>query len=477
MAAPTATRKQIEKRVRTLRERLEAALRKQQDDLCDVILEELETLEPDNVRWPHRRGDVLRKQASRQQEAVHCYSRAVALYATSGFLPRAIAMAKVVLELDPQRVDVLEGVDPRAARLLHRRLRPEGVQVADVASPTTHKAVEEAAAELVPDRDAPPDEVRFSAPPPARRTLEIELTEEELVEPEHGQGARHEPVHVMDADAVPEPPPDEGAAESAREAERQACLPLLPLLAEAPREALQRLTREAELLRVAPGQIVVRRGDPADALFGIVEGSVRVTIPGLADDEQPRLSAGEIFGEACLLGNEPRRADVRAHAALTALRIPKQTLTELVRLHPGLGDVLFELLTRRLLANLLRTSPLFAELSPLERRAVAGEFELRRARAGIELVVVGKQSDALFITLTGHVELAGPATETRMEGPGLMFGHASMLEGSPSTLGVRTLDTLLVLRLPRQAFARVAMQYPAMLMRLADLEAVARVGQ
>jgi CRP-like cAMP-binding protein len=52
-----------------------------------------------------------------------------------------------------------------------------------------------------------------------------------------------------------------------------------------------------------------------------------------------------------------------------------------------------------------------------------------------------------------------------------------MLEGSPCEIGVRTLDTLLVLRLPRQAFSRVAMQYPAILMRLAELAPAARVGQ
>jgi CRP-like cAMP-binding protein len=141
------------------------------------------------------------------------------------------------------------------------------------------------------------------------------------------------------------------------------------------------------------------------------------------------------------------------------------------------GDVLFEMLTRRLLANLLRTSRVFAELGVQERREIAGEFELRRARAGTPLVVAGKQSDALYITLTGHVEVSKSGEQPQIAGAGLLFGHASMLEGSPCTLGVCTLDTLLVLRLPRQAFARVAMQYPAMLMRLAELEPVAHVGQ
>jgi CRP-like cAMP-binding protein len=450
-----ATRKEAEKRIRVLRDRLEKA-QGRNDPLCDVILEELETLEPDNARWPHRRGDLLRKM-TRSKDAVHCYERAVAIYVSSGFLPRAIAMAKVLVEVDPSRSAILEQVDPRAARELHRRVRPEGVRVADVAEPAA--VLSDSAIVLESDDSAPANEVRFSAPPPSRRTLELDITDIELDEPP-AQASASEPDPVVRS-----------------EAERQACLPLLPLLAEAPPDALQRLVRESELVRVEHGEIVVRLGDPADALFGIVEGAVRVCVPGLPPEERPRLDAGDIFGEACLLGTEPRRADVVAEGALTALRIPKQTLTELVRAHRGVGDVLFEMLTRRLLANLLRTSRVFAELGVKERREIAGEFELRRARAGTQLVVAGKQSDALYITLTGHVEVARAGEPAQIAGAGLMFGHGSMLEGSPCALGVCTLDTLLVLRLPRQAFARVAMQYPAMLMHLAQLEPVAHVGQ
>jgi CRP-like cAMP-binding protein len=449
------TRKEAEKRIRVLRDRLEKAQGQRNDPLCDVILEELETLEPDNARWPHRRADLLRKM-SRVKDAVHCYERAVSIYMSSGFLPRAIAMAKVLVELDPSRATVLEQVDPSAARALHRRVRPEGVRVADVAQQSAVLA--DAAVVLDPDESAPPNEVRFSAPPPSRRTLELDITDIELDEPLPAGASELDPIVRS-------------------EAERQACLPLLPLLAEAPPDALRRLVRESELVRVEDGAVVVRLGDPADALFGIVEGAVRVCVPGLPPEERPRLDAGDIFGEACLLGTEPRRADVVAEGALTALRIPKQTLTELVRAHRGVGDVLFEMLTRRLLANLLRTSRVFAELGVQERREIAGEFELRRARAGTPLVVAGKQSDALYITLTGHVEVVKAGEQAQIAGAGLMFGHASMLEGSPCTLGVCTLDTLLVLRLPRQAFARVAMQYPAMLMRLAELEPVAHVGQ
>jgi len=453
-----ASKRETEKRVRTLRERLETAQAQRNAELCDVILEEIETLEPESPRWPHRRGDLLR-QTGRNAEAVQCYERAVILYAHGGFLPRAIAMAKVVAEIDPSRLGLLERIDPSAARELHRRLRPVGVRVAELEPAAS---VTDAAAPLDPVPDAAPGEVRFSAAPQRPRTLEIELTEVELGE------------------RVPAPPPVPQLAlddDSRREAERQACLPLLPLFAEAPTDALLQLARESELVTLPDGALVVRRGDPADALYGIVEGSVRVIVPGMAEEMYPRLTAGDMFGEACMLGNEPRRADVRAEGELTALRVPRQTLNALVRLHRGLADVLFEMLTRRLLANLLHTSRLFAELTPSERREVAAEFELRRARLGTELLVSGKQSDALYITLTGQVEIRGPGVGPRVEGAGMMVGHASILEGSPCDLGVRTLDTLLVLRLPRQAFSRLAMQYPAILMRLAELEPAARVSE
>jgi CRP-like cAMP-binding protein len=454
VAKLSPTKRENEKRVRTLKERLDKATAQRKTDLAEVILEELEELEPDNDRWPHLRGDALRK-LGRARDAIDCYERAAQLFADAGFLPRAIAMAKVVLELDPNRFDVLERIDPSAARELHRKLRPEGVRVAEIEKP---RKVDAAAEPLDPAPEAAaPGEVRFSNAPPSRRTLEIDITEIELAE-------REQPSLI---------PPDD----SRREAERQACLPLLPLFAEAPPAALLQLARESELVQLADGAFAVRRGDPADALFGIVEGAVHVIVPGLEPDAYPRLGAGDIFGEASLLGGEPRRADVRAEGALTALRIPKHTLTQLVQLHPGLGDVLFEMLTRRLLANLLHTSRVFAELGPVERREVAAEFELRRARAGTQLLVPGKRADALYITLTGQVEVQTPGAPARVEGAGMMFGHASMLEGGACEAGVRTLDTLLVLRLPRQAFSRVAMQYPAILMRLSELEQVARVGQ
>lgn len=481
-----------ERRVKDLRDKLERELARDGLKKAVPVLLQLEELDANNARWPHKRGDVLRRLGQRG-EAIAAYERAAALYAEAGFLPRSIAMAKVVAELSPKRTDVLDSIDAGAARALHRRVRPTGVHAGEL--PTSRRVQEQAlplgapapapttaataatAAIPGPARVPAPTPVpsTSAAPPPVpserrrlRRlardrpttTIDIDLSELEL---------------TLEGQALA-PTADEHAGPNA---EREACLPLLPLFAEAPKEARLQLARESELVRLGDGEIVIRAGDPADALFGIVEGAVRVHVPGLAPEARPRLGAGEVFGEACLLSAAPRRADVVAEGELLALRIPKLTLNYLVRVHEGLADVLFELLTRRLITNLLRTAGLFAELSPAERVELAEAFELRRAQGGATLLARGTAADAILITLTGHVEIVGdPASEPpRIEGAGVMFGHATLLATSPSGIGVRARETLLALRLPREAFTRFAMQYPAMLMRVSELPAVARVDQ
>lgn len=504
------SKREAEKRAKALRDKLEPVLQRNDLKQADTLLAELEQLDPEGQRWPHKRGDVLRR-LNRTGEAIKCYERAAQLYSEQGFLPRAIAMAKLIAEIDPKRIELLARIDPTAARELHRRVRPEGVHAGDrtstrrmqeqaiqlepiaaAAKPTEAsarqaKAMPKAAvAAATPAHEpapaaAPPapvataGETATATPAPvssrlARRlrrranstTIDIDLSDVEL-------SPESMPITLHDSDLTQAADPD---------AEREACLPLLPLFAEAPKEALAQLARESELVRRGHGEIVIRRGDPADALFAIVEGAVRVHVAGLAPDAFPRLAAGDMFGEACLLSSEPRRADVVVEGELLALRIPKATLSYLARVHEGLADVLFELMTRRLVANLMHTSGLFAELGPSERQEVAAELELRRAPGGTDLLMLGGSADALLITITGHVEVTDKdSTEPRIEGAGVMFGHATLLDRRPSGIGVRARETLLALRLPREAFARVAMQHPAMLMRVSEMDELARVSQ
>lgn len=444
-----------DKALRALRESLDRATRKGRLKEAVAASLELERLEPRSPRWPHKRGDLLRKLGSRP-EAVQAYALAAELYMDQGFLPRAIAMAKVILEVDPERTEVLQRLDPSAARALHREARPQAVHVD---GELVRHSLQESVA-LVGEAF------------PATEVTELELSDVELAD------AAPEPA-ATDTGAAPDAatPSEPIEHELRAEAHRLASLPLFPLFTEIPREAMLVLARESRLRTLAEGDTLLRAGDPADALFGIVAGQLEVRVPGASPAAPIRLGEGEVLGESCLLGDEPRRADVVATGPSLVLEIPKSTLNYLVRVHPGLGEILLELLTRRLLGNLLRTARPFRGLDGPTRKRIAALFSVRRARGGTELLRLHEAADALYITLTGHVEVSrAPGQPVELRGAGTMFGQQSLLGGAGSEVGVRTRENQLVLMLPSASFAQLAMEHFQVLSEIAELDAVAGIG-
>src|SRR5690606_7008881 len=125
-----------------------------------------------------------------------------------------------------------------------------------------------------------------------------------------------------------------------------------------------------------------------------------VRVPG-AELEPVPLGEGEILGETCLFPGVTRRADVVAKSALTVLSIGSEALRAIVAEHEKVGDVLYELLSKRLLANLLKTSELFSAFDPSTRSELAKLFELRRAAPGTLLFERDKRSDGMYVPLLG----------------------------------------------------------------------------
>ena len=104
-----------------LSQALEAGQMEQALDLYELI----EKQKPDEPRWSHRKGDLLRRMG-RQADAVRAYERAVELYAARGFQARAVATAKLMLAIDPNRGEVLEQVEPEAVQRFQQQRRDSG---------------------------------------------------------------------------------------------------------------------------------------------------------------------------------------------------------------------------------------------------------------------------------------------------------------------------------------------------------------
>jgi hypothetical protein len=94
----------------------------------------------------------------------------------------------------------------------------------------------------------------------------------------------------------------------------------LPMFGPLPLVTVEQLAAELERRDYAPGQVVIREGDPGDVFHIIVTGTTEVSSDGA---RRPDLGPGEGFGEIALLRHVPRTATVTAAEALRTVTLSR----------------------------------------------------------------------------------------------------------------------------------------------------------
>lgn len=106
-------------------------------------------------------------------------------------------------------------------------------------------------------------------------------------------------------------------------------------------EGRERLARIAQEVSYTAGEIVIHEGDPGDAFYAILSGSVTVAADDFGSEKHlAQLEPGAVFGEIGALTREPRTATVTARTAMTALRFEMVAVFAVLKDYP---DVLAEL--------------------------------------------------------------------------------------------------------------------------------------
>jgi CRP-like cAMP-binding protein len=506
--------KQIEK----LREAWEKAVSR--DRLKDALaaLDGLELLDPKEAKWPQRKGDTLRR-LGKTKEAEESFVRAVRCYQAQGFLARAAALAKAVVDLNPERADLLRELDPAPAKKIRDEVAPPKASPLNpsVPGPPRLPSALPAAPPAPARAAAPAPAARMPAPAPkpipreeplefpkANKGIDVVFPptrEEEDREPSSIAGVRADRISVVAAamglekakDAAPdevrfenvpevyafdvdlseledEPPPDSapdlevhGYDEETPTAIRLALMSAATLFVDVPKEAMSEMVAAAHLVDLPNGAALYRRGEPADGLYVVVEGKIDLIVPGTK--KKLVVAEGSVFGEDSLLEGALRIATTRVNGRVLALKIPKIALDAIVLRHVMLGDVLFDVLVRRLITMALQTSTLFAAFDVKTRKELARLFEVRRAAAGTVVKQRGKRSDGLYLALAGELDVDDGSKITL----GTMFGHSSLLSDAPEPRTVTVRKESVLLRLPAARFLSFAARVPAALTHLAEL--------
>lgn len=119
----------------------------------------------------------------------------------------------------------------------------------------------------------------------------------------------------------------------------------IPLFEGCTRRQLRAVARIADVLEVPADTVLTRAGQPGEAFFLILDGRVRVEVPGR---KRVRMGPGEFFGEMSLLDGGPRTATVAADTAVRVLVIARPDFSLLLTKVPDLMRNLLVVLTRRL---------------------------------------------------------------------------------------------------------------------------------
>ena len=127
--------------------------------------------------------------------------------------------------------------------------------------------------------------------------------------------------------------------------EKVLILKTVNVFSQTPDEVLADVADLLEPVDYAPDEPIIRKGDPGDSLYIIVDGRVSVRDGAV---ELTTLGARDVFGEMALLDTEPRSATVVALEPARLFRLAQGPFFELIDQRPEVVNGVLRVLVRRL---------------------------------------------------------------------------------------------------------------------------------
>ncbi len=188
-------------------------------------------------------------------------------------------------------------------------------------------------------------------------------------------------------------------------------------------DARAQLRDALEPVAVPAGTVLLREGDPADCLFLVAAGRLRVVTTDAAGEEVQlaEIGRGGLVGEMALITNRPRTATVRVLRDAHLLKLSTSAFSQLIASHPESARRISTEMVDRLLRSRLVGRPSTPVVSicllPLD--------------AGPAVDAFGEQFERALTRLTGAARSRRPSRDRgsrRRPGPGPLREWSSDLE-------------------------------------------------
>ncbi|MEO8304978.1 MAG: cyclic nucleotide-binding domain-containing protein [Betaproteobacteria bacterium] len=246
----------------------------------------------------------------------------------------------------------------------------------------------------------------------------------------------------------------------------------LPVL----RDALLAGARDdLEKVEMSAGDVLLRQGEPAQALYVVTAGRLRADV-NQDDGSQLTLSEfgpGEMAGEmAILVGGGVYGATVSAVTDAMLVKVSREAFERVVESAPQAVHEMAGGIRRRLARDQLTIGlpRLFGALDETMLRFVESRVEWKRLRAGQVLFAAGDSSDDLYFVVGGRLRAVANDNQVLSEiTRGESIGEMALLTGEPRTATVVAVRDSELVRITRYAFDEIVAKYPQVMQAIARI--------
>jgi cAMP-dependent protein kinase regulator len=257
----------------------------------------------------------------------------------------------------------------------------------------------------------------------------------------------------------------------------EAALSAAPLFSSLDHGALRTFVEIFEPKLFASGVRVMDEGTPGGEAFVVARGEVdvsRLMLRLSGPVHLARLGPGALVGEMALLSRAPRTATVTVASPAILLVARKKDLDSAVTKSPELGREFAEHCRRRMLDNLLKTSPILRSVNPTERADLVQRFAIRAFEPGERLITQATPTEGLFLVASGEVQIvyqepSGDKTVMARLGPGEVLGEVALVLRRPASADVIAIHPTVTLLLPRERFLEAVRAHPQVFVDLYEL--------
>ncbi len=165
--------------------------------------------------------------------------------------------------------------------------------------------------------------------------------------------------------------------------------------------SLKFLVKDIEEEVFVANQSIFKKGDPGDALYAIVEGTVNVHE---GDHSYGTLSVGDCFGEYALIDEKTRSASVTAKERTIALKIERDHFLNLMARDQGFSQGILAVMIKR-----------HRELDQIQERLARSKRDLELASSRMNALIKGAMDAIIMFDTNFRIVMVNPSAEKLLQ--------------------------------------------------------------